>query len=135
MKRALRTILVVDDDTSLIKLLEKRLPVDGYRVISAVDGEAALKKAKDELPDLIVLDLMMPQMNGTEVAKKLKGMRGTKDIPLIFITATLGVENDKGDEEIIIDDYSYRIFAKPLHNPKLLSVIRKSINRRENKQS
>jgi len=105
---------------------------DGYRVISAVDGSMALRKAKEESPDLILLDLMIPQMNGKQIAISLKDMPETKDIPLIFITATLGVENDKGDEEIDIDGRLCRIFAKPLHNPKLLSVIRKTINRREN---
>jgi len=130
MKKEPRKILVIDDDLTMVCLLEKRLRVDGYRVINATNGEMGILKAMEVLPDLIVADLMIPDMSGTEVARKLKAEAQTQDIPIIFITATMGVENDKGNEEIDVDGSLYHIFAKPLHNRKLLSTIRKSINRR-----
>jgi CheY-like chemotaxis protein len=72
---------------------------------------------------------MLPGIGGTETAKRLFQEPTTKNIPVIFMTALMGVENDKGDEKIIIDDREYLAFAKPLHNMKLLSEIRKAINR------
>jgi len=132
MKKRQRIILIVDDESDMIKMLEKRLVVDGYRVINALDGSIAVKKAKEECPDLILSDLMMPNLNGTKMVELLNTDPETKDIPVVFITAMMGVENDKGYEEIEIEGEHYRIFAKPLHNRKLLSTIRKVINRREN---
>lgn len=127
-----KKILVVDDDPVMTKLLEKRLKVDGYDVISALSGSDGIAKAIKEKPALIVLDLMIPDINGVDVTKELKKNDGTKTIPIVFISVTLGVENDKGDEKIEIDGEFFRIFAKPLHNRKLLSVIRKEINKFSN---
>lgn len=132
MKKSPRKILIVDDERGMLFVLKKRLQVDGYQVIEASDGFIAFKKAKTEKPDLILSDLMMPYVNGKELAQKLKADTETKNIPIIFITAMMGVEMDKGDEEINIDGHLYRIFAKPLHNKKLLSTIRKTINRGKN---
>ncbi|MDP2654624.1 MAG: response regulator [Candidatus Omnitrophota bacterium] len=124
-----RRILVVDDDLGMIRLLEKWLNIDGKNVLSASDGTVAVRRAKEEVPDLIVLDLMLPDIGGVTVTQQLKADERTRNIPIIFITSTMGVENDKGDEQIEIDGEKYPIFAKPLHNPKLLSAIRKSLNR------
>jgi len=130
MKKSPRKVLVIDDDLTMVRLLEKRLHVDGYHVIQATTGAQGVVQARAEIPDLIVLDLMIPDMNGAQVARQLRENTALKETPIIFITATMGVENDKGNEEIEIDGELCRIFAKPLHNKKLLSTIRKSINRR-----
>ncbi len=132
MKKRQRTVLIVDDESTMLKVLEKKLVLDGYRVINALNGMMAIQKAKEEIPDLIVSDLMMPQISGQEMAKQLNKDSLTQEIPIIFITSTMGVENDKGDEQMDIDGKYYRIFAKPVHERKLLSTIRKTINRREN---
>jgi len=134
VKKKQRKILVVDDDPTILPILEKRLAVDGYAVISALSGESGVKRATEERPDLILCDLMIPDISGVEVTRKLKTQDETKDIPIIFMTAYMGVENDKGDEEIEIDGNMFRAFAKPLHNPKLLSVIRKTLNKIENEK-
>ena len=133
MKKTPKKILVIDDDTILVRILDKSLRADGYEVIGALKGGTGIERAKNEHPDLIVLDLMLPDIGGTEVTRRLKGDPQTKDIPILFITVTMGVENDKGDEHIEIDGKKYRIFAKPLHNRKLLSTIRKLINMRAHK--
>lgn len=132
MKKRQRIVLIVDDESTMLKMLEKKLVLDGYRVMNALNGMMAIQKAKEEIPDLIVSDLMMPQMSGQEMAKQLNKDSLTQEIPIIFITSTMGVENDKGDEQMEIDGKYYRIFAKPIHERKLLSTIRKTINRREN---
>ena len=132
MKKNPRKILIVDDERGILLLLTKQLKVAGYHVIEASNGAMALEKAKIDLPDLLIVDLMMPHVDGTQLARELKADAVTQDIPLIFITAMMGVEKDKGHEEIDIDGHFYRIFAKPLHYKRLLSTIRKTINRREN---
>ena len=130
MKKTPKRILVIDDDPGMIKVLEKWLKVAGREVVAALSGKSGLKRAKEESPDLIVIDLMLPDIGGIEVAQKLKADSITEGIPLIFISAYIGLENDQGDEKIDIDGHLCPVFAKPLHNPKLLSEIRKSINRR-----
>ena len=129
MAKRLKKVLVVEDDPSMMKLLRKWLAVAGCTVFEAEKGLPALESAKKIQPDLILLDLMLPDIGGTEVVKRLKAYTETKDIPIIFMTAYMGVEKDKGDETLEVDGKKYPIFAKPLHNKKLLSAIRKSINR------
>ena len=74
-------ILLVDDDTLLLRMYLKKLENDGYDVEYAVDGDAGLDKAKKFKPDLILLDIMMPKVNGYEVLKSLKSDDTTKNIP------------------------------------------------------
>lgn len=129
MTKSVKKILVIDDDLTMIRLMEKTLLNDGYAVISASSGKLGVKRAIEESPTLILLDAMIPDMNGADVVRELKKEAATRNIPIIFMTAIMGVENDKGNEEINIDGAFFRAFAKPLHNRKLLSVIRKEINK------
>lgn len=80
-------ILVVDDDPRNVRLLEAMLLAEGYEAWSASSGEDALKLVAEKLPDLILLDVMMPGMNGFEVTEKLKSEPATNAIPVIIITA------------------------------------------------
>ena len=79
-------ILLAEDDRILRKAGEVSLKKRGYEVISAVDGEDALAKARDHKPDLVLLDVMMPKMNGFEVLQALKGADDVRDIPVIMLT-------------------------------------------------
>jgi len=92
----IRKILVVDDEASVRSLclacIEHALG-DEYEVTEAADGDEALAAVETELPDLILLDIMMPDVDGFEVCRRLKGSPETKDIPIIFLTA-LGDEKD-----------------------------------------
>ena len=81
------TILVVDDDPVIQKLLEVNFSIEGYAVEVAGDGAEAVEKARAVSPDLIVLDVMMPKMNGLEAAKVLKGDPSTASIPIIMLSA------------------------------------------------
>ena len=80
-------ILIADDDPLLIKLVEHKLQSRGFKVISAADGAQALRLAIEHKPDLIVLDAMMPEMDGFEVLGKLKELPETEDISVIMLTA------------------------------------------------
>ena len=129
-KKTPKKILIIDDDYSFIRLLQKWLKVANYNVIEAMDGTTGLRSAKNESPDLILLDIILPDIDGKEVARRLAHDLKTKDIPIIFTTITIDIKKDKGDQKISIGGRSYQGFAKPLHNAKLLSAIRKTINRR-----
>lgn len=82
-------ILVVDDDMTLRELYEERMKREGYVIISASDGEEAIKKTEEEKPDLILLDIMMPKINGIDVMKMLRGKEETSNIPIILFTALI----------------------------------------------
>lgn len=90
-----RKILLVDDEPSIIKTIGKRLEIEGYEVIVAMDGEEALAKAKSEKPDLIVLDLMLPKINGFEICEQLKKDRQSREIPVVTIFTGRGNDEDK----------------------------------------
>ena len=80
-------VLVVDDDLTLRELYSERLKQEGYAVIESDNGDDAIKKAKDQLPSLIILDIMMPKTNGIDVMNKLRTDESTKKIPIIVLTA------------------------------------------------
>ena len=80
-------ILVVDDEIYIVHILDFSLGMEGYEVITALDGEQAVERAQAEKPDLIVLDIMMPKLDGYETCKILKGDPATRDIPVILFTA------------------------------------------------
>lgn len=84
-----KKILIVDDDLTLREMYEERLKYDGYIVIGASDGEEAIAKTQSEHPDLILLDVMMPKLNGIDVMRKLREDEQTKDIPIVILTALI----------------------------------------------
>src|SRR5512135_551359 len=107
-----KKILVIDDDPNTVRLIQKWCANAGYEVSGALNGSAGLEQARLLSPALILLDLMLPDFGGLEVARRMKLDAGLRDIPIIFITVTMGVEVDKGDETILVDGIKYRIFAK-----------------------
>lgn len=82
-----KKILVVDDERHIVRLVEVNLTRAGYEIATAYDGIEALEKVKSEKPDMIVLDVMMPRMDGFEVLKRLQADASTQDIPVIMLTA------------------------------------------------
>ncbi|MDO8444050.1 MAG: response regulator [bacterium] len=82
-----KVILIVDDDPSLLEMYVERIKVEGAIVLEAIDGEAAVRSAKDNHPAAILLDIMMPKLNGFEVLKNLKSDAETAKIPVIILTA------------------------------------------------
>lgn len=89
-KTQTRRILVVDDEPDVVRIVSKRLVLDGYEVITANNGLDCIAKAENERPDIIFLDSVMPNMDGQGVLSKLKALRKTKNIPVIMVTALAG---------------------------------------------
>jgi len=104
------TILVVDDDPVIQKLLEVNFSIEGYQVEVAGDGLEALEKAKASAPDLIVLDVMMPRMNGLEAAKALKADPRTASIPIIMLSAKAQDMDQDAGKEAGVDLYMTKPF-------------------------
>lgn len=108
---AKQKILVVDDELDVTELLEFNLKAAGYDVQSAEDGPTALKKARDTQPDLIVLDVMLPEMQGTDVCKELRRDPVTSAIPIIMLTAKAAEIDRVLGLELGADDYVTKPFS------------------------
>ncbi|GAB5046762.1 ATP-binding response regulator [Thermodesulfovibrio sp. TK110] len=127
MKEQKQTILIVDDNIDTVELLRKRLRAEGYNTEEAYDGEEALKKVYESFPDLIVLDVMMPKMDGYEVCQRLKTDEKTMFIPVIMLTAKTDVESKVKGFDIGADDY----VPKPFDYRELSARIRSLLARKE----
>jgi two-component system alkaline phosphatase synthesis response regulator PhoP len=104
-------VLVVDDEEYIQHILNFSFGAEGYEVVTAADGEEALAKARNETPDIIVLDIMMPKMDGYEACRKLKSDPKTKDIPVILLTAKGRDVDRKLGSEAGADDYVVKPFS------------------------
>ena len=120
-------ILVVDDEASIRRILETRLSMIGYTVVTAADGDEALAVYKKELPNLIILDIMMPKLDGYGVCQEI---RKDSDIPIIMLTALGDVADRITGLELGADDYVVKPFS-----PKELEARIKAILRRVDKMS
>ena len=105
------TILVVDDEPDVVELVDFNLKAAGYDVVTASDGEEALKKARAILPSLMILDLMLPEVDGLEVCKILRGDPATSAIPIIILTAKAGEIDRVLGLELGADDYVTKPFS------------------------
>ena len=122
-----KKILIVDDDPTSLKILESMLPADRYSVVKANNGEEALESAFDQPPDLILLDIMMPGIDGYEVTRKIKKDSRTKDVPIIIITSLDECESKvKGLEE-----GAEELLSKPVHSTELLARVSSMIRLKE----
>ena len=110
-----KKILVVDDEKHIVKIVEFNLKKCGYEVCVAYNGLEALEKVKSESPDLVILDVMMPELDGFGVCRKLRADPGTEDLPVIILTAT-GQEIDR---DIASESGATAYMTKPF-SPKLL---------------
>ena len=112
-------ILVVDDEVYIVHILDFSLGMEGYEVVTALDGEQALEKVAQQKPDLIVLDIMMPKLDGYETCKALKSREETRDIPVILLSAKGRNVDQKTGFEVGADDY----ITKPFSPRKLVERI------------
>jgi len=126
--KAKELILAVDDDEDILELLRYTFTKEGYRLLTAVSGESALRIAEKEIPDAILLDLMLPGISGLDVAKRLRSTPATERIPIIMLTA-------KGEESDIViglelgaDDYLVKPFSPRVLTARLRAVLRRKTN-------
>ncbi len=126
-----KKILVVDDEIRVVTVIQKRLESVGYDVITAMDGNEALMKARSENPDLILLDLILPKLNGYQVCAILKRDKLFKQVPILMLTAR-SQERDV-DEGMRVGADAYMI--KPFKNEILLDQIERLLTKVEEKKT
>lgn len=119
-------ILLVDDEIDLVEMLQGRLGLNNYEVITANDGAVCLNKTQTEAPDVILLDLVMPGMDGYEACRRLKEMPEAKDIPVILFTASYATGVEEKAKELDAFDY----IVKPFEPEELLEKIRRALRKK-----
>ena len=123
-----KTILVVDDEKKIRELLDLRLSAEGYTVIQAENGEEGVLQARKHHPDLILMDVMMPRMDGAEAVKEIQDDPSTKNIPVIFLTSMITKEEESEQAfGIQLDAKNHKFIAKPFDTASLLAEIQKAM--------
>ena|SRR3990172_3296990 len=119
-----KKILVTEDSPTVLEILKSVLEEEGYEVIAATDGQQALNLAKTDKPDLIVLDLMLPKIDGYKVCRILKFDEKYKNIPIIMLTARTKESDENLGKEVGADAY----IRKPFQPEVIIDQIRKLLN-------
>jgi CheY-like chemotaxis protein len=114
-----KTILIADDDPTIIKLLQVNLEMEGYEVVTAVDGQDAVEKAEAQRPDLVILDIMMPRMDGWAAREVLANTPGLGATPVIFLSARAQQADLRRGYEAGVAEY----VTKPFDPTILLDII------------
>lgn len=122
-----KRVLIVDDDPVFVRLLETDLHVAGYEAFAAKDGYMGIEKAQKERPDLIIMDIIMPGMDGHRTSEIIKQSPLTADIPIVYVTAKDGLLDEELAMELGADFY----LKKPYEPDVLLSVIQKTLLAKE----
>ena len=117
-----KLILVVDDEPRMIKFIRMNLELEGYRVSGATDGFEALKKVREELPDLVLLDVMMPGMDGFETLERI---REISNVPVIMLTVRADEEDKVRGLELGADDYVTKPFSPRELSSRIKAVLRR----------
>ena len=126
------TILIVDDEPDVLRLLDLELSHEGYMVLKASTGQEAVRMADLFIPDMIVMDILMPDMNGGQVLQELKSNLKTRNIPVIFLTAILSKEEEKSKHlSVAIDQEFYPAIAKPFDTKDFLCEINRRMPKAE----
>ena len=120
----MKRILVIDDDKDLTDTIKFVLEHEGYKVMSSHEGEDGIIKAKEQKPDLILLDIMMPGMDGTKAISLLKEEPVTSNIPVVFLTGLVSEQDEGRTSKINVGDIEIMTVAKPFDNEKLLETVK-----------
>jgi CheY-like chemotaxis protein len=114
-------VLIVDDDPVILRLLQINFRLEGYEVDTATRGEEALERARSDRPDVVVLDVMMPGIDGWEVCRRLKETPEARNIPIIFLSARAQDEDRERSYALGVDEY----VTKPFDPSHLAEIVRR----------
>jgi two-component system alkaline phosphatase synthesis response regulator PhoP len=120
-----KKILIVEDDTEVLELLKTQFEMDGYTVVFAQDGLKGLEKARTEMPDVIVLDLNLPLMDGYKVCRRLKSDDKYRTIPVLMLTGLTDKDDKLMGFESNADDYETKPFDPKMISKKVLALLQK----------
>ena len=119
-------ILVADDARTVRRLVSTRLTADGYDVVEAEDGEQALTLARSEQPDAVVLDKVMPKIDGFEVVRQLRQQEATRDVPIIMLTERSGEDDVLDGLGLGVEEYMPKPFSPRELSARLQRILAKS---------
>jgi two-component system alkaline phosphatase synthesis response regulator PhoP len=125
-------ILVVDDEIYIVHILDFSLGMEGYEVLTALDGEQALERVRNDKPDLIVLDIMMPKLDGYEVCRTIKMDPATRNIPVILLSAKGRNVDQKMGFDVGADDYITKPFSPRKLVERINSLLGQSVPEKTN---
>jgi CheY-like chemotaxis protein len=114
-----KRILICDDDPAILRVLQVNLEIEGYDVLPAQNGEQAVEVATEERPDLVILDIMMPRLDGYQACERLKANEDTKDIPVVFLSAKAQQSDIQRGKDYGVAEY----LTKPFDPMDLLGVV------------
>lgn len=120
---AAKRVLICDDDPVILRLLQVNLELEGYEVLSAHNGEEALQIATAEHPDLVILDIMMPKLDGYQTCERLKADDDTKDIPVVFVSAKAQQSDIEKGKSYGVADY----LTKPFDPTDLIEIVERLV--------
>jgi len=120
---ALKKILAVDDEERILGLIAEILLSNGYEVVTAKSGGGAIRKTKKYRPDLIIMDILMPDLDGAETVKILQENPATRNIPILFISGILIREEGALETNYKVGGVSYTALAKPFNTHELLTAV------------
>lgn len=123
---ALGKILVVDDDIAINELIKVNLELQGYTVVQAFEGTTGFAVAKQELPDLVILDVMMPEVDGYTVAQRIRQNNTTKDTPILMLTALSELNDKVRGFDIGVDDYLVKPFEMEELQVRVRALLKRS---------
>jgi DNA-binding response OmpR family regulator len=119
-----KKIIIVEDDKELIDLLVPRLRREGYDVVGCQTGQSALEKIRMYLPDLVILDIMLPDMDGSEVARELQKEIDTAAVPVLFLSGMVSGDAEGGSiSELNVGGFKYPALGKPFSPRELIDLI------------
>ncbi len=121
-------ILVIDDDSAINELIKVNLELCGYKVIQAFDGTKGFALCKQEMPSVVVLDVMMPEVDGFTVAQRIRKNESTKDIPILMLTALSQINDKVKGFNIGVDDYLVKPFEMEELQVRVRSLLKRSHN-------
>jgi two-component system alkaline phosphatase synthesis response regulator PhoP len=119
----MKTVLVADDQPHIVRLIQVNLEKVGYRVVTAADGLEALRKVREEIPDLVILDVIMPHKDGFEVLREVKSDPKLMHVPVIMLT----VKTQNADIVEGLREGAEMYLPKPFHPKELVSLIRRAL--------
>lgn len=129
-KEDAKLILIVDDEARMRRFMQMNLDLEGYRVVEAGNGLEAINRVREDLPDLVLLDVMMPKLSGFEVCKQIKCNPDTRDVQVIMVTAL----DELGDHERGVDSGTDEFLTKPVDRVELITRVRSLLQVRELKR-